>query len=68
MVNWKKTLGTSVLSAGLLFSSYAPMISTSTDVTISAKTTTATNEVAFPFESEHFSGPFDVALLTLRSY
>lgn len=59
MVNWKKTLGTSILSAGLMFSAFGP--------TAFAQTTTGDNPDPTQLSSQIFSkyqgGPFDVGLV-----
>ncbi|WP_186579851.1 immune inhibitor A domain-containing protein [Aquibacillus kalidii] len=64
MVNWKKIMGTSALSAGLVFSSFAPMF---TNVqTVEAKSTInvqSSTEENLPFLGQHVSGPFDLGMV-----
>ncbi len=65
MVDWKKVLGTSVLSASLIFSSFAPMLGNIS--TASAKSNInvkqSGDETTFPFLSKHVSGPFDAGMV-----
>lgn len=66
MVNWKNVLGTSLLSTGLVFSSFAPAVfaqsSTVTKVPYSNVLQTPEGST-LPFLGKHTGGPFDIGLV-----
>jgi M6 family metalloprotease-like protein/LPXTG-motif cell wall-anchored protein len=62
MADWKKILGTSVLSASLVFSSFAPVLGNVPAA--SAKNKIVHNvEGKLPFLNKHVSGPFDAGMV-----
>jgi immune inhibitor A len=64
MINWKKVVGTTVLSSAIIFSSFAPMFSFQSG---STAVNAATHEVKEPATThlfgQHHSGPFDVGVV-----
>jgi M6 family metalloprotease-like protein/LPXTG-motif cell wall-anchored protein len=68
MVNWKKVLGTSLLSAGLVFSSFSPAAlansssNVAPNVKVSAPTVHNHDEASLPFLG-HTGGPFDLGMV-----
>ncbi|MEH7436130.1 immune inhibitor A domain-containing protein [Neobacillus drentensis] len=67
MVNWKNVLGTSVLSAGLVFSSFAPLAFAESTKAVPAKVKVSEGasgvEAKLPFLSQHNGSTFDVGLV-----
>jgi M6 family metalloprotease-like protein len=65
MVNWKNVLGTSVLSAGLVFSSFAPLAfaETTTTSSVSNSSQVSSELKSLPFLGKHTGGPFDLGLV-----
>ncbi|MDR7239022.1 immune inhibitor A domain-containing protein [Neobacillus drentensis] len=66
MVKWKNVLGTSLLSTGLVFSSFAPVAlaktSNVTKIPISNVVQTP-DRTTLPFLGKHTGGPFDIGLV-----
>lgn len=58
MVNWKKTLGTSILSAGLVFSAFGPSAFAKTASSDTATSSLLTSESFGNYQG----GPFDIGL------
>ncbi|GGH74071.1 M6 family metalloprotease-like protein/LPXTG-motif cell wall-anchored protein [Pullulanibacillus pueri] len=64
MVDWKKVIGTSVLSAGLIFSAFAPLASAESPTGAEAKVSTAgKGSNLLPAIEEHTGSPFDLGLV-----
>ena len=63
MVDWKKVLGTSVLSASLVFSSFAPLLGNAPAASAKNYATKQSGvETTLPYLSQHVSGTFDVGI------
>ncbi|KAB7668431.1 immune inhibitor A domain-containing protein [Bacillus sp. B1-b2] len=64
MLNWKKIMGTSVLSASLVVSSFAPFASKIDKVEAKSNTVVHTHDDStLPFMTNHASGPFDIGMV-----
>ncbi|TYS17676.1 DUF5011 domain-containing protein [Rossellomorea vietnamensis] len=63
MLDWKKVLGTSVLSSSIIFSSFAPLIGNVSTAKAESHDHTHSSEENLPFLSQHVSGPFDLGLV-----
>ena len=64
MINWKKVMGTSVLSASLVVSSFAPLLSNVDKVEAQTnKVVHKQEEANLPFMTKHASGPFDIGIV-----
>ncbi|WP_065429045.1 MULTISPECIES: immune inhibitor A domain-containing protein [unclassified Bacillus (in: firmicutes)] len=64
MVNWKKVMGTSVLSASLVFTSFGSLFGNVDKVEAKTSPVLHTHDdSALPFMSKHASGPFDIGMV-----
>ena len=64
MVNWKKVMGTFVLSASLVFTSFASLFGSVNKVEAKSTPVLHTHDdSALPFVSKHASGPFDIGMV-----
>ena len=59
LVNWKKTLGTSILSTGLVFSAFGPSAFAQTSTESNSNSVQPTTQIFNKFQG----GPFDVGLV-----